>query len=427
MLVPFLISGILLIAFTAILIKSNAFQIPTIPRWLVVSAFYAKLLGGLMIWYIYTYHYKDRSNADIYKYFDDAQTIMEASSNNKHLRWHLFSPSESNEPGFNEILKDTQHWDRSSSFLFNDNRSIIRINFILLFLSKGFFHLHTLIFCIFSFIGCIALLRFFLFFSKAPPLLLFLFIFLIPSTLLFTSGAIKESWLFFCLGHFLFFTMKALTQKRYLYLITALLFSLLLINIKSYVAICLIPAISFLVLAQFIKLNRLLLFGIIHLGLLLFLFYFHHSIVQSFIQKQTEFILLAQESNASSYFEIIRFSNLKELTLAIPGGIYNVWFRPFMHLTTNPLVLISALESLFLVLLVPIAIIYFNRPQGKELNLMFFCFSFVFILTLVIGLNIPILGAVLRYKVPLLAFYSVLILSFIDFNKVPTWARDFSL
>ena len=416
---PLIISTLLLVTFTVIIFKFDFFHLNGVPRWLIATAFFAKLIGGISIWYIYTYHYTDRSTADIYKYFDDARIIMHASSKDKAMRWQVFLPIKERNERLDAILKDTQHWDKKDVLTFNDNRSIIRIHLLILYLSKGFFHLHTLLFCMFSFLGSIALIHFFQLFSKSNPLILFLLVFFIPSTLLFASGALKESWLFFCLGFFLLNLTHTLLKRRINYLLGTLLFGFLLLSIKSYIILCISPAILYLIIQHVNPKRPYVLFSFIHILLVTVLLYFNPILTETLSAKQSAFMRLAEQAEASSYFEIASFSTLKELIFAIPQAVYNVWLRPLLPMNANLFSVLTSIESLMLISLIGLIFLFYRRPLKHEHSLMLLCVSFIISLSLIIGLVVPILGAVIRYKVPMLPFYSMLILSFIDAKKIP--------
>ncbi|MEO8733942.1 MAG: hypothetical protein ABI373_06400, partial [Flavobacteriales bacterium] len=58
--------------------RSAFFQAPGLERRTVGWLFLLKIAAGTALWWVYTYHYTDRSTADIYKYFDDGNVMFSA-------------------------------------------------------------------------------------------------------------------------------------------------------------------------------------------------------------------------------------------------------------------------------------------------------------------------------------------------------------
>ena len=423
MIASILISLFILSICILLISKHPFFQLSEVPKKWVLITFIFKLLAATAFWWIYTHYYTDRSTADLYKYFDDAQALMIHSEDKPALRLQLFLPEKERSADYQKLLIHSLHWDQGENNLFNDNRSIIRIHFLILLISQGFFHLHNLIFCFLSFIGLFALFRFFKSYSSVPPPILFISLFYLPSILLFCSPAIKESWLFFCMGFFLFHLMNFLNQRKIKPLLLLALFLFFLLGIKPYVLITLAMAIiSFSISSLFPK-KSLLVFLVVHTVFIVFLLFNLDFFSHILIEKQNQFIELAKESGASSYFQIHRFQNFSEIIIAFPQALYNVWVRPITFIFENPLAAIAAIESLLLLFLPFLAVAYFKKPKKKELPLIFSAVSFILILSSLIGLSIPIMGAIVRYKVPIYPFYLLLIFSFIDFKRIPFIAK----
>lgn len=420
MIMGIIISVFVLGLFIAAILKHSFFHLQGIPKWLCLSTLFLKIIAGLFLWWLYTYHYTDRSKADIYKYFDDAQVLMKESTDHPSLRWKLFFPQQERSEKFQKLLHNTAYWDRSDSFLFNDNRSIIKIHFLILFFSNGFFHLHSLIFILLSFLGSFALLKFFSVYSNLSNKILFPAIFLLPSTLLWTSGALKESWLFFCLGFFLLFLSKSLQNGNRRNFIGLVIFALLFLSSKMYIIVALIPALLFFIINHFSKTGKIFNFVIAHLAsAFIFFLFLKKQVVFLLSQKQEAFIRLAEEQNANSSFEIDRFSSFSEMLSSIPNATYSVFLLPLFPTSLNPLSLLVAAEQLLLLIILLLVIFLFRKAGSNAQSIALFCFSFCLILGVLIGLTTPILGAIVRYKVPFLPFYVIGLLTFVSIEKVP--------
>src|SRR5690349_1470874 len=73
----FLLSA-LYAAFFIFLIHKLRFFETELSRKGLSLLFCIKIAFGVLLWYIYTYYYTDRSTADIYKYFDDSKVMYDA-------------------------------------------------------------------------------------------------------------------------------------------------------------------------------------------------------------------------------------------------------------------------------------------------------------------------------------------------------------
>ena len=93
--------------------------------------------------------------------------------------------------------------------------------------------------------------------------------------------------------------------------------------------------------------------------------------------------------------------------------------RPTLLESKNPLLLAAGLENaLILVCLILAIYFYFNKKNPMLSDLYFPALFFVVIIFVMIGLVTPIIGAIVRYKVPALPFLALLLISNIDFSKM---------
>lgn len=421
MILPYLIFILLLAGCLVVILKWRFLRIDNLNASWIIVGFSIKLLMGLSLWYIYTYYYTDRATADIYKYYDDALVILEQTKGDWLLRLQFLTGYKINEDAFSSIIQKTQHWDRSSVEPFNDNPTLIRLNLIILLFSQGLFHIHTLLFSFFSFLGSIALLKFIKQYSSISSKVLFFILFLVPSIIFWNSGVLKEAWLFFCLGFGLLFFQNLMSKQNIQYLIGFFVFAYLLYNIKPYIIICMLPALLFLRLDSLFRWKRkLIAFFISQLAILiLFLSSYSNQVFTIIKQKKSDFVDLAIETNANSLIDTNTYHSFSDVLLSLPMALITTLFRPGIWEATGIFTLLSAIENLFFIAVLILPILYFKKPNSKELMLVLFSFSFLFILGCLIGLTTPVLGAIVRYKIPLLPFYLIAVFTFVDFNKVP--------
>lgn len=135
--------------------------------------------------------------------------------------------------------------------------------------------------------------------------------------------------------------------------------------------------------------------------------------------KQNEFYFVAQRDHANSVIAIpILDGTYRTLIKSAPQAFVNVLFRPSILEIKNPLMLFAAAENFFLILLVLFAAITASKNKISELPDLFFIALFfssaIFVLA---GLVTPILGAIVRYKVPAYPFFLFVVIAVIPPSK----------
>ncbi len=418
-----LFSIFLLILTLFLLVKSRA-QLEIKTSWLI-GGLGVKLLAAAFLWWLYTDYYSDRSSADIYKYFDDAVAIESACKKLEVDQLDFFNQWLKPNAAHLEALSQTQHWDLKKVYFINDNRSIIRIHLLLLPLSQGQFWVHQLFFTLLGFWGTILLFYFLKTHFGEKKNWLYILMLLFPSLLLWTSGALKESYLFFAMGGFLTSAQGSFVRPNFKHIGSLLFFTLLLLTIKVYVAIVLIP-LTFSTLT--LKKVRYKDFGfnsfleVISVGLISTLISGQY-IIDILQDKLKNFTDLAMDHNASSYFNIPIYESLIDFILYTPFALYNVFLRPVFPSTLNVLTLLSVAENLVLLLLLVLAVLNKKAVNRNQKQWAWYYAALIFPVALLIGSTVPILGALVRYKVVILPFYLALLLTFVDLGKLPTFKK----
>jgi hypothetical protein len=134
--------------------------------------------------------------------------------------------------------------------------------------------------------------------------------------------------------------------------------------------------------------------------------------------KRGEYIYLAERINTGSlvahnYLEFNIWSILKEA----PRALFTVLFRPHILEAKSILILLSAIENLFIFIFSVITICNFSIKKIKDPLVLCF-FNFVVLLFTLIGLTTPVLGSIVRYKIPALPFLIIALLLIIDIQKL---------
>lgn len=105
-------------------------------------------------------------------------------------------------------------------------------------------------------------------------------------------------------------------------------------------------------------------------------------------------------------------NNGLDLLLSLPKAWCHAMFKPFLLSSKNPLLLVSGLEN-FLIFLMIIAVFVFRKKQ-LQLNLLVLFFTASTVLMFFVGVTTPVMGAIVRYKIPALLFLLLALLLIID-------------
>ena len=129
-----------------------------------------------------------------------------------------------------------------------------------------------------------------------------------------------------------------------------------------------------------------------------------------------------------SYFKVGTVDDsFTSIILLFPLGIFTTLFRPFVWEVQNPLMLLSALESLIFLV---ITIMAFRRIGFfKSFRIVFsdpvtlFCFAFAIVFAGFVGITTFNFGSLSRYKIPCLPFYLMMV--FILMEKSGKFSSDY--
>ena len=104
-----------------------------------------------------------------------------------------------------------------------------------------------------------------------------------------------------------------------------------------------------------------------------------------------------------------------QLILNIPQALLNSLFRPFFNDPGSWLKYPAMIEILFLYIFLLYAFFKRRRLSAEEKGLVWSIFLFIISLSLVIGWVTPVLGAIVRYRLP--AYIGILVIAFIIFQQ----------
>jgi hypothetical protein len=393
-------------------------------------AFLIKAFCGLVIYLIYTYYYPVRMEADTFKYFDDSKYLYNALWEHPLDYFKmLFGINCENDYFLKHYYSDMYNWYRSyDNGLLNDNRLVIRLNAFVRLFSFGNYHVHSLFFNFLTFIGSYSLARLFLVFSESKWKT-YLVVFLIPSFVFWSAGILKESILIFALGSFTWNVYKIISGSHKISTYLWILFLIpILFTMKFYVFVALIPAILAWWISQktkrTISIHLVTIVACLLVALGIGTIFPTYNFLVIMAAKQGDFINLANflNVNSSIYMDYLE-PNLWSFIKASPKAFINTLTRPWPTELKGILFYPPLFENLFIIFILFMGWFYRKKVNPKQWKFIIFCLTFSILLFVIIGLTTPIIGAIVRYKIPAIPFLIFVALLFLDDSKLPQKLR----
>lgn len=386
-------------------------------QWL----FIIKLAAGLALYLVYTRYYPDRKYADIFRYYDDSKIIYDSFSQHPYDFFRMLTGYHQTDNELMLYYNQMNNWF-NSEMIFNDARTMIRLNLLFRFLSAGTYYPVSIFFCFLAFCGLTALFKVAASEYKDRTIVFIAGIFCMPSILFWTSGVVKETFLVFAIGFMIYHINRLCDGQGNIirHLLSLLFFIFCLLNIKSYVFFAILPGIITFAWIKFKRNNALIKLLSVHVIYFILLYSFsfeftHHPVPELLRNKQLEFYAVANGEHAKS---IIRLPELEPTLSSVlknaPCAFSVTLFRPHLFEVHNIMMLMSAVENAFIIILI-LANFYLLLKKRKDKEnaspLFFLSCGYVIITFCLIGLVTPVLGAVVRYKVAALPFLMLILFS----------------
>jgi hypothetical protein len=375
-------------------------------KWALLGSWGIKAFASIILLYVYTSIYPLRNEADVFKYYDDGIMLSEIAAEQPAAFTRIMLGTWNTQDIV--YLNRLNYWFRSYDHgISNDNRVVIRVNALLNLVTRGSYGLNLLVFIALSWLGSYWLFRLFLGLS-ASKITSFIAAFLLPSTLFWSSGILKEALLFFALGGFLYSLFQLYQRVRLNFLLLGILSLFMLSFLKIYILIALLPLVWITWIWARTRSWRMLcssVIGFLTLFILCHVLFFPEWSMLSTLQgKQFDFIQMANAVNAGSMVPIIPMDGrLTTLFFLIPLGIWNVLVYPDISMLKNVQSVFAFTENV-LILLVFLGALLRLKGISWKLDWRFPMLVFSLIVFSLVGMTAPVVGAMVRYKAPVLPF-----------------------
>jgi hypothetical protein len=382
-----------------------------------------KATVGIGLIFIYTYYYPTGSS-DIFNYFNDGIILHSAIYQNPSDYLRMLLGINEQSPHLMHYYDQMAFWLKDFNYdMFNDNKTVIRFNALVMLFSFKNIYVHSYIMNTLALVGLVGIFRFLTQTLKIEKIIALVSVALAPSLLFWGSGLLKEGILLFALGIFLFGINQIRENHKSIRPYITLLFSVLLFSVsKFYVLLAISPAvISFFIVKRINK--PIIIFLLVHIILYAAIFIlplsgYFPNIPDVISQKQNDFINFVNSLNhVGSMIETPALtSNIFDFTWQGFRGLLVTLFRPHLFEAHNFASLPAALENAVTIGL--LAAIPFIRNKRFKLKHILFCLSFTAILFALAGMTTPVLGALVRYKIPAQPFLYALLLMSINWELI---------
>ncbi|MBL0130761.1 MAG: hypothetical protein IPP43_06295 [Chitinophagaceae bacterium] len=412
----YLLFVIYLVLFAWLVTKVKFFTRSGLSKPQLIIILLLKIMAGIFYGWIGLYYGGLAQMQDTWGFHNSSIQEYHLLFNNPHEYFtNLFNnPYESGVSKFFE--SNDSYWnDLKGNFL-------IKVLSIFNIFSFGHYYVNVILYSFVTIFGAMAIYRVMTDVFPGKKMTVLLATFLVPSFLYWTSGIHKEGLIFTGIGLIVYCIYFGLKEKRWGFkrILSLIIGFLLLISLRNFLIIIIIPAIIAWLLANRWPKYGLATFGTLYLlfGLLFFnlrLINPHLDFPRAVVNKQQEFIRLKGGNSNIPIKELE--PTAASFLINTPQAINLSAIRPYPSDVKHILSLAAAIEINSLLLLF-VLFIFFRKNGQHSRNLMFFCIFFSLSVLLAIGFSVNNLGAIVRYRSIIMPFLVIPMVAQIDWSRL---------
>ncbi len=426
-----LYESILVVAYTAvfalIILRVKFFRTFSISPEFIVGLFLIRIAAGITYGIVHQHFYK---GADTISFFTDGKIIFSSLSAGHIHDYFKLVFGYNHPPPDVDILpyaRAMNYWNDMSAY------SIVRFNAVCMLFSFGFYNVHVVFYNFFTLIAFLYLFEFCCEVAPAKRIFLMIAIFIFPSVVFWSSGIHKDGISVAAIGVILYFLSRLINSPKILQsqntrnVIGFLIGCWILVVVRGFVMLLLMPALLAFIWSSYSPRYLLIKF------LIVFSLYFGIASNLNFIKpdwdflnlivvKQSQFREMAGQSFQLRVPKII--PTITSIVSGIPRALENCFFRPWITEAANSLQLADAVENFTIILLLFTSIFIHKKKLSRaEQQLLLFCTFFMLTIFIVVGITIPIVGALVRYKMAGVLFLLVAIILIVKDECAPAKVR----
>ena len=277
---------------------------------------------------------------------------------------------------------------------------IVRFHAFVALISGCYYNVHVVFYNILSFAGCVFLYRSFKDELIEKSILLLAALILIPSVVFWTSGIHKDGLSLLGIG-ILFYSLKKQDEFSFYKIVLALFSIILLYIVRSYILLILIPLIAVYVIFSNKKKNLLLYYAITFSGFLFIVILVSSDVggvspLDKIVWWKNAFGALSQSENSISLPDIQ--PKIFSFIQLIPHALVHSFLQPFFWNAKNGYQIFVGLQDWILFFSLQILIIYSVIKQKVLPHLFYLSVGYTVSVYVLLGMIVPNLGALSRYK-----------------------------
>jgi hypothetical protein len=387
------------ILFSVIIIYGRFFKNSGLSSKILILIFLLKVAASILYGEIHLHNYGE---CDTFRMFKSGNIIFNSLSEDPRIYFRLtFGANGVQPPDYaKQTVDELFYWPNTPSY------TLVRFHALARLVSFGIYQVHAVIFAFLTFIALLALYRMFRQLFPNKRKMIFLAVFLIPSTVYYGSGLHKEGLVVIAMSLILFNLYKLTGHKKILPAFLALFSGAILLYLvrEFYFAALIAPMLAYLIIQKWP--GRLLLkYATVFLLFWMALFMAYKiipgfNLSKAMADKQSEFRVLKGNSNVDlPVMEPEIISILKIL----PKSFQNTFLRPGPGEMKNMGLFLYGMENYAVLLFLLLTLVFMDKNAFRK-PMPLFLIIFAVSATLVIGTIVPNLGAISRYKSPAVLF-----------------------
>jgi len=404
-----------LIFFAWLVTKTKFFTASGLTTSQLVIIFLLKVMAGILYGWIGVYYGEMAQMVDTWGYHYESLKEYKLLTSNPQLFFSSIFHNSYND-GYTKFLAVENSW-------WNDLKGTFFVKALAIFnlASFGNYYVNVTFYSFITMFGPIALYRVMkdVYPNRRLPVLLATF--LIPSVLYWTSGVHKDGVIFVGLMFAIYHMYFGLKTNRFpvLRIIAICLGLLLVLVLRNFLIIPILPALFAWVLATKLKIKPTYTFAGIYVVFVILFFtarYIHPRLnfPEEVVARQEAFLSLGGGSAV----------DVNKLQPSFTSFMQNAWqafslstIRPYPGDVKHLLSLAAAIEINFLLLIFLLFLIW--RVPAKPISpFLLFCLFLSFSVLMMIGYSVNILGAIVRYRSIFLSLLVIPVVARIDWPRV---------
>lgn len=417
--------------------KTQEKNVESTPAYIFyLKGLYLKIAGAICLCFVYLFYYE---GGDTVNYMTDVQVVFRLGSINFGAFVDIFTDGMNKERYSlfnNEIGYPTYNYAKEGEW------RVIRLTMPLSIIGLNLYITTSIVLAYISYLGNFKL---YLVFADAFPNIykkLAVPLLFIPSAAFWGSGILKDTFTFsavgwFTYGFYMAFIKRQNIRKNLLFVVLA---SWLIISIKPYIFIALLPGSLIWLNFERLKSIKSTFIRTLTMPVLLVVFggagvFLMSQLGSSFgkyssLDKALETAVVTQKDLKRAEYKGTSFDigdfepTLAGITSKIPAAVNAGLFRPFIWEARNPVMLLSGIENLVFLgltirLFFTLGLFGFFKRIGEN-PLLIFSLVFALFFAFSVGLTTSNFGSLVRYKIPCEPFYLGMLYALFYLKKAET-------